>query len=439
MTTTIYGKIDCYSDILGAAGTSDARLVNETYVQAYKFMQYLETAGVTELYTMYSGTMTSGGTFGVGYWDQASRFGNYPFSVWRFKPNAATGRSWDWYLMLQCTSGANALDSAAAQSLPVRTEDNASAINAYCFLTAGAFALDASGNSITPWSGSVNTTGTGAKGAIVWASGSSPGSSVHVFPRINNTSGTFATNRQCMQQSTRLATGAAKTQVKARAHFFSDGDSFLMLQDVAFANGTTPALLTTYNITFYGPYSMIDAISQSNPGKVLGISGSKGFLSFGSRAESSDSSVFSTTTTIPHEVGLGTATATAATREGGVFAQTNNGVRVLQLSYSNFNTTTYSPNKLINSGSVYDEKALMVISAGEPNFNGMAGYLNTPLLRSVVGLQTHDVRADGLRAVFGGTAVTSNQMASTPWSGSNSPGSNLTRDGINFTITDYSL
>jgi hypothetical protein len=439
MATTIYGKIDCYSDIVGASGISDARLTNETYVQAYKFMQYLQTEGVTELYTMYSGSVTSGGSFGVGYWDEPTRFGNFPFSVWRFKPNAATGRSWDWYLMLQCTSGANALDSATAQALPVRTEDNNSAVNAYLFLTAGAFALNATGDSITPWSGSVNTAGSAAKGAIVWTSGSSAGSTVHVFPRINNASGTFVVNKQCMQASTRFGTGGSRTQVRARTHFFSDGDSFLMLQDAASTNGGSPTLAQNYNITYYGPYSMIDAISQSNPGKVLGISGSKGFLAFGSRAENAESTVYSTNTTIPNEVQIGTATATAATREGGVFATTGTGVRVLNLSYGNYNTTTYSPNKLINSGSVYDEKALMVMSVGETNFNGMAGYLNTPLIRSVVGLQSHDVRADGLRAVFGATNTVTLPMASTPWSGSNSPGTGLTRDGINFTITNYSL
>lgn len=440
MATTIYGKIDCYSDIVGSAIDIGHRIPNESYVQAYKFMQYLETAGVVELYTMFSGSST-GAPFGVGYWDEASRFGNGPFSVWRWKPNATTGRSWDWYLMLQCTSGSTNFDTAVTQSQPTRTEENSATPGSspVYFLGAAAFALDSSGNSVSPWSGSISTTGAAAKGNPVWTSGAL-GNTVHVFPRCNNASGTFSTTKQCASSLTRIITAGTRTAGRSRQHFFSDGDGFLMLQDANAVNGGAPTLAQTYNVYYFGPYTMIDAISQSNPGKVLGISGSKGFLSFGSRAENVESGTYTSNTTIPNEVVNGNVTATAAGRTGGVFANTDIGVRVLNLSYGNYHTTTYSPNRLINTGSVFDEKAMMVLSAeGVVNFNGMAGYLNTPLIRSVVGLQSHDVRADGLRAVFGATNTTTLQMASTPWSGSNSPGSNLTRDGINFTITNYSL
>lgn len=440
MTTNIYGKIDCFSNIVAGSAATQHHAVNESYVQLYKFMQYLETQGVVSLYTMYSGSVQGAGSFGIGYWDEASRIGSGAFSVWRWLPNTSSNRSWDWYMMLQCTSGAANIDALPAQALPLRTDVNSTEANSTLTVLAAAFALSGSGASISPWNGTVDVSGVAAKGSVVWTSGSGIGNSVHVFPRGNNITGSFATNKQDTFSISRYATTTLATNAKMRTHMFSDGDGILICLDSAISNGGTATLLQNYNVFYIGPYSMIDAISQSNPGKVLGVSGSKGFMAFSSKAENALSTVMTNaSTTTPNTTNIGSTTAAAATQNGGAFANTDIGVRIYQIDYGNYNTTTYAPNKLISTGSVFDEKVWNVTFTETSLFNGAAGYLNTPLIRSVVGLQSHDVRPDGLRAVFGGSNTVTNPMITTPWSGSNSPGTNTTRDGINFTIANYTL
>ena len=84
---TIYGKVDCYTESLTGIQTVDMiRTSQEVYVGLFKFLEYLQTQGQTELITYYSGSGSSG--TGKDYWNTANIAGSNSFSVWKISANA---------------------------------------------------------------------------------------------------------------------------------------------------------------------------------------------------------------------------------------------------------------------------------------------------------------------------------------------------------------
>jgi hypothetical protein len=81
-----------------------------------------------------------------------------------------------------------------------------------------------------------------------------------------------------------------------------------------------------------------------------------------------------------------------------------------------------------------------MVVANESPFVGMVGWLDSPLFRSVCGLQSQIVKGDGTRAVFGGNTTVINRKISTVWSGSNPPGTTcFNRAGTNIFIPSSSI
>lgn len=426
--TTVYGKIDCYSQNSLAYGHGEANIANEYYNGLYQFMRYLESENVVSLTAMYTG---SSGT-GDGYWNQSGNsHGDGAFSVWRWLPNSE--RNWDWYMLIQLHSGSNTSLINDSNTTPTRrTNNTTTGIGWGAVLIQAAWAMDSNGDTVNAWNGTT-TISSSAKATPVWSG--SAGTTTHVLPRVNNLSGSLNTNKDGMAAVLQMSN---TPNAKCRYHFLSDGNGILFLKRSNNPGAPANPIDTITNTTYIGPYKMIGAITANQSGKVLGSTGSFGMCMISSRAMESNEFAANTSTFSEYSE-LGTTNGTNQA-ENGLFSSADIGVRSVGLATeANRATTTYFPNALLGlTTSFYDERPYALFCE-EVGFRGFAGWIDTPLLRFTNGLQTFDVRADGLRAVFGGSNATTERKITTVWSGSNPPGVNMTREGITFKIENYNL
>lgn len=435
--TTIYGKTDCvtyYRTSTGAA-PGNAVMAGDYYTSLYKFLVYLSGSGVTELVSMNTG---SGGN-GVGYANEATRFGNGAFSVWKFKANAT--RDWDWYLYIHGMNGTNSFLSPS-NVVPTRTAIGTTmSLSDETVMLGMQAAFSVSGvYSRNPWNGSISLSGTAYKGSPVWTSGSN-NYTLGVLPRINNSSGSFDTNKEMM--ATVLHTrffqngGTAKANGRARYHYLFDGDGFLFAVDHTINN---VALTGSYYTSYVGPFNLMTSIIQANSGSMdlLGGTGSLGFVMLG-QPDWQENNMWNAPTqhTLYEYSTYGSRVPLTSTPEGGVFVTKTIGVRTCVLANNSVvHTTQYSPNPFANFA--YDQIPFSVLS-NETNFAGFVGLLSTSLIRSIVGTPTsHDVGSNGLRAVIAANNTAANRKITIPWSGS-APGTNLTREGITMSLPNYTL
>jgi len=426
MAGNVYGKIDCsnifYSNEVDTHG-------NEMYVNLFNFLTYLSGNNVVDLVTYFTGSLALGS--GTDYWDTANRCGQGAFSVWKWKANA--NRNWDWYMMIQNHSGSSNLQ-INANCTPTLLGGGTFYSNAKGILMQ--IAISVSGSiSYNPWNGTISM-GNAAKTTPVWVTGSNPSASLHVFPRTNNISGSDPTAKSTVMIIGRESSNTSP--VAYRAHFLADSDSLVMFSDHAnniIGNG--PCLSQNYFASYYGPFKLIPGISQSNIVNTLGQSGSLGFVSLTSIIQNSTGR---SSTTIPEYTNIGPITTDINSYEGGLLATTDIGVRRYFVSNDNTSmVSTYNPNSMLGiANNELDERMFSLILNENPYY-GFAGWLDTPLFRNVVNINTHHVRYDGLRAVFGGTTVIADRKISTVWSGSNPPGAFWGRTGYNIFVPSSSI
>lgn len=442
---TIYGKTDCVSYYRGGTGaTHFATLAGDFYTSLFKFLQTLSTSGVVDLVTYNTG---AGGT-GIGYWNEATRFGSGPFSVWKFK--ASGERTWDWYFYMHCNSGSSAgsYEETAAQTptkvLGSATTDGAS-IRSVIVQAAICLSTSLTGSvSVNPWNGTISA-GAATKTTPVWSTASNPNNQLFVFPRQNYLTGANVTNKDNCMRLARFHTNLPRAE--ARWNFFSDGHGLAVAQMFAESNAIYQR---RYMVHYFGPYRLSNAVTQSNPGNVIAGTGSLGFICFASQPPGiyGPSNGNFKTNTIPDYTQIGQRTNADTVIDGGMLATLDKGIRVFMLAndYSAGLVFPYQPNIFMNYKIV--ERPYSVVGYTEAGFQGFTGWVDSVLIRSIGnGYVSGDTATNDQRAIFGaGVTPANDRMITMPWhSASMPPGSTMLaidaaqRDGFTFSIPNYSI
>lgn len=436
---TIYAKLNCISSQSFSNNLDGNRLTQEIYANLFNFLDYLRIAGITELVTRYSG---------YEFWDATgSVAGSNAFSVWKFKSTAT--RPWDWYLYIHNGTFNSGSYTSPSNIIPTRimtknsggtpvlsTSDTTTGY--YGVFIQAAFSISGS-SSTNPWNGTVDLTGNATKTTPVWNTGSD-GYSLHVFPRINNISGSAATEKDAITPICKYSTGAnANTESKFNYHFWSDGDGLLFMNQ-AVVSATKPASLpANYGYSSYiGPFKLLDGIIAANSGALLGGTGSYGFCMMGNNAFQVENAAL--TTHIWNDyTNIGNIVPGTGTIDGGFFIANSYGVRVGALGAdSNTNTTTFQPNPF--AGNRIDGRQY-VVYATENIYSGTIGYIDNQLFRVMGGSpRTHDITSDGKYIIMGTSNTANNRRLIVPWTSSaGSAGTGSLRAGTNVTITNFNF
>jgi len=428
MAGNVYGKIDCSSFLNSNTAVDRESYGSEMYTNLFNFLTYLSGNNIVDLVTYFTGSFASG--TGIDYWDTANKGGLGQFSVWKWKANA--NRNWDWYLFVQGTSGSTNVN-VNANCTPTYLDNNSVNLPTDNKGILVQMALSISGSSsYNPWNGTISMGGA-FKGNPVWVTGSNPSASLHVFPRTNNISGSVipvVTKSLCAY----IMGDSSGFNSYYRTHYFADNDSLVIFDD---HNHNNTLLTNAYFANYFGTFKLNPGISQSNLQYTIGQSGSLGLVML--CGATFNSSTTRQNHTIPEYTNIGPVTIDGTVIPGGVLATTNIGVRRFYLSNDNyiFNQNLY-PNGFTNYK--YEERPIMVV-ANESPFVGMIGWIDTPLFRNICsGLQSHSVKGDGTRVVFGGNTNVINRKISTVWSGSNPPGTTyFNRGGTNIFVPSSSI
>lgn len=427
----IVGKIDCLSRQYNSLNTDSLYVVNETYVGLFKFLEFLETKGLAQLITYYSGSGGSG--TGKDYWDTSNAVGSNAFSVWKF--NQYRDRNWDWYLYIHYMTGQTY--QAFSNSIPTRVDNGTNDISSTtaAIVMQAAFSISES-SSINPWNGTISLSGAAYKANPVWNTGSS-GYSVHVFPRVNNASGSFNESKDLCMVARSVVYGSGTQNSFSRYHFLSDGHGILILQEY---RGNAEASIRRINaVSYLGPFRLNKNITDYNQGYLLGGTSSYGFVAFTSIPNNtiSTNNGFNNwiVNTVPDSTAIGSPTASISNYQGGVFASSKLGVRVAMLSCdSNIVSPTYMPNAFLPQNSIDDR--MYAVYSNEISYSGFLGWIESPLLRCISGdYFSYDSTLDNKKIVFGSNlSNTTNRRITVPWSGS-IPGTNTTRAGRTIDIS----
>jgi hypothetical protein len=182
----------------------------------WNHLKYLETLGITTELARNHGNAVNGRGPGTGWWDEATRFGNNGWSLFRWNSN--TNRTWDWYMFIQnCDTG-----GPSSPGTPGRTATSLG--NSRGFAIAGAISISGSVTS-NPWGGTTGSMGSDTKGDPVWTTGS-VGDKLFVFPDSNGVSGSHSTQRHNLAGDY----GNLGNSDSARVHFISDNDTFVWMR-----------------------------------------------------------------------------------------------------------------------------------------------------------------------------------------------------------------
>ena len=411
-TNTYYAKLDCLSSTADYNQTA-----GEVYKTCMDFLTYLSSSNLVTLISWNSGSSASAGSFtSRTYPGGALPFGDGAHSLWRF--NTSSLRHWEWYLYLQNVTGPFGVGLRQAFNTPISGYGGdsflqGSGVGAWERGILMQAALCVSGtSSFNPWNGSIsdgsgNASTAAGNGTIRWISGSN-NRQLYVLPRSNNVEGTHASTRD-----NGIALFRIYPETSVRYHFIYDGDCLQMMYDNS-AN-------STYTISQVGGFEFRNELSGS------GFCGSNfGFTMYSNPTVVTDTLSFATS--------FGNTTGNA-TLNGGLAVPFISGSKsgIFDI-LGTFPGSTYQPNTTINR---FEEFPLYLGGAEAP-FVGIAGNINTGLLKAMRDVQVHDTTADFSRAVFGGTTTVTDLKVSTPWTGSSPPGTGLSRTGSNYTwVADY--
>lgn len=230
-----------------------AQNVKKFYRSVYDFLKVqVEPEGyVTEI--------ANGGSSG-------SDFDPGGFSVWRWNSNS--NRSWDWYMLIQATTGS----TVPASRLPVTIENNPSNFQNMGFGAAvGINHISGVYSFFNPWNGTTGSLGSDSKGNPVWGTtASNPSADVHlaVFPRSNISgsrvgnqagAGTSWSERSDLAGFTNGFSGQYGNGLML--NMWADEDSFLVVikDDDTHDHGHM----------YIGPYRPIPSLSASIPAPLI--------------------------------------------------------------------------------------------------------------------------------------------------------------------------
>lgn len=394
MPGPIYGRVDCLTN----TGNAD-RGASEMWVSFWNFMETLQSASYVELVAFHSGANATSGS--TGYWDDPDPFGQCAFGVWKWVANE--NRPWEWFMFAELITGSADLDvqSFASPGLSLGSSNFLGSTSTRGIAVATAVCWSGS-QSYNPWNG---TTGLGnaSKGTPVWVSGSND-RTLCVFPRSNNANGTHNTNKE---NTLSMGDSVTMTATSARWHILADKDGLLWVNDREDNSSTT--------FIYNGAFKVRDSLS----GSAIGQS-AYGMLQFGTFGAPPSDTISNTST-------VGDTAGSTHTVNGGMAVGIPDFTVIGFRTYFNSaNQTTHQP-CTFNNNSI-DEYTLTVAAYENPHF-GVAGTIDTPLLRYSWRAVNWDISSDNSRVWFGGDNLTTTGKITTAWSGSTPPGTGTSRTG----------
>lgn len=376
---TVHGVIDMH---FGPA--NNVKQYSEFFVSINRFLtsSFGQKLGAKRI--AYS-TGTAFPTAGTDYWDEGSPWQTNGWATYQFL--SATN---PYYMLIQF-GDTNSITSVPGA--PVAFDGTTAAVSGVAF----AFAMRTDGNS--PWNGTTKNDGTDTKGTPVWTAGTS---SLYVWPRSNNTSGSSATNREGMMSVPQAKSNSPGPTNFSRAHMVCDPDNIF----ITFDEGGTGAYWSLY----FGRYT-------PRAGEVPVMP----YVCLRSAVASDDPTLKFTT--------YGNITDTTALPNGGIAHPTEpvSGTKIVEIhTVANFLVAKHSPNQVYFN--TWDEWPIY-LAINESPLYGFCGAID--FIRYIYGVWSQETNSDKTRAFFGNASYNSMKI-SVPWDGATVPGLGQSRSGTLF-------
>lgn len=382
MAGPIVGSVEHYFNGVGL-GTASVQVL---FVNTFNFLNN-NTASLGIQRLAYNTGSKGAGMVqfrGMNYYDQPLPAGENAWAVFRF-----LSASIPFDVLIQW-AGVSGLGTAPGAPALI---NNTAGTNAF------AIAVAQRADMTSAWGGSTNNNGSDTKSTPVWISSSI--SSTIYYPRSNDAirGGTHGASRQNMMGNTFL------NNIQTRHHFMADYDNFAIFNDVGAANA--------YELYFFGMYTPMSGLNVNVP-----------YFAF-------------------HDAVLPIAAATAygpaggGTPGGGIGYPQQHISGSVGVGFDRIGTTFFQSSaaqaNLAFPTPRWDEFPLIVgVYETTPTIiEGMTGQ-HFDFLREAYNIATHDTNGDGSRAVFGSTTVASLKVTA-PFHTGTSPGSGVTRAGVQFT------
>lgn len=405
MGGTVRGKVDAYINT-GSTATSAQTIFKNIYdfCVAHPNMTQIARHG------------GSGGTASnVNYWDVANPFLANAWFVFRMNDatlenGSASGyagtRTFPWYMYVQFLRGDVISNFTTAPASPSAFQGTTSQSGS-AGIVAVQFAIPVgsiAGTSEVAWNGA-GSLGTNTKGTPVWrtTAGTPTGfQGSFVFPRSNNTGGSFNTNRENCS-----VIYSSVTAAPTRMNILADDDSILFMTD--------PTDTLAWSINYFGLYTPRTGLTMNYP-------------------------MVNLCNTLPFTVSPSVHGSTAGNvpQDGGIpMNAVSDGVRgVVTARYDEWQSSSSQPNAF-SSVERYDEFNPLVASYESPTFYGWAGEIE--FFKEMFDVSTNDGSIGRGRVYFGGPNIQTTKI-SVPWKadaasppvGPIVPRNNFTRQGISF-------
>ena len=374
MAGTIRGRIECL-------GTEANEFLNSGVV----FKNLYEVLNAHPQTTRIALQYGSGAT-GLDYPGEANPLGNGAFAVFRWDSTGT--RTFDYYQFIG-VAGVNS--GAAPSTFGVQVDGvNGSSSSGYVYSSI-AYGVGGDGN---PWNGSENTDGTDTVGSPLWANPGGGGTNVQVCPASNSTSGSDGVNKNnCIVV---YIEGAAASNV--RHNIVCDDDVCVVTCDAG-DNGS-------YSIGVLGKFT-----------PNLGISPYPAPLSCWKRGDTSQPSF-----------GTDLGELISGVTDPDTSLATWQAASLYLVAPTDILSTSFFPNA---AGGLFDTFPLGHASdeAGVKGFRGEQTFV-----QATFGVPTGDTDT-ALELFTSGTATTNQNKEISPWDGTTTPGTGLTKQGVSFTRT----
>lgn len=393
MAGPLHGNIDC----LAGSSIPSKETSHTMFKNLYDFLNTLTSSGVVTRIAYNTGSFGSG----TGYYDDPNPFGRNAWYCFRF--NTSSVRTWDWYMLVQHTSGTGNFGQTPGDPGLTNGAAEAQSSNEGTLAIATATLISTGGANLNPWNGTTLNNGDDVKGDPVWNSGSAS-DILSVLPRSNNAGGSHDTSKQNMAELWNSTSSTSTT----RFHFLSDDDG------IAFFIGATSDN-TTYGINYVGHYQPRSELTSSNfTPMVMFIRNS------------------STVDLLDSQENYGTTAGTSTNYEGGIVI--SGAVRIGRIARYDAGwqvDSTVQPNSAITPAQ-HDVFSVPVLAYESPNL-GQVGYIVSPIYQELYNANSHDTNADLSRAVLGNSSTTATTKIFTAWTGSvAAPGTGAARTGSIF-------
>lgn len=382
MAGTIRGKIDCISSETDANDRGA-----DVWKAWYDHMENLVVAGVVNRIALQNG---DGGT-GFDHFDGGNPFGSGAFGVYEFPANG--GRDQSFYVLGQYGEGTVTTDGAP---ILVNSNTASSGAGAVSFAFASALASDDT-TPANPWQGGTAGAGADTKNASpVWDAPAS--GTMAIWPISNETGNTDGT----VKQNTMSLTLATATGLDARYGIITDDDNFFMYID-------EDDDLNISKYIWFGPHIWHTGISPTPLYNLTCI---------GSDQNVVPGNVFGDTAGI-------------SSQQSGLFSPAEDSMRAIGFGWDSYALSADAqPSNIRSALSSYEEYPISTHFQAAGLTKGSAGQLDS-FIRITYGLRQYDARTD-LSRICIGTNNTAHYNVTVPWDGSTTPGTTLSRDGVDF-------